>query len=119
MAPVAGRACQARRLVRMHPLRLLLDLLSVLLVESGAVLGPRGAAPSLSLARGFARRGKRRAPRSSRGSLPALSLPHHHELRHCLPEGLEPLAGHRRDQADDGEADALVGVTSADKEPGT
>ena len=46
----------------------------------------------------------RRAARPARGPVPALSLPHHHELRQGLPEGPQPRQGHRADQADDGRA---------------
>ena len=46
----------------------------------------------------FARRGDRRAARRSRRPVPALSLPHHHELRQGLPEASQPGQGHRRDQ---------------------
>ena len=48
-----------------------------------------------------------RAPGQSRGSLPALSLPHHHELRQGLPQGPVAGQGHRRDQEDDGGAPHL------------
>ena len=41
MAPVEGRPREARRALRVHPVRLLLDLVSELLVESGAVSGAR------------------------------------------------------------------------------
>ena len=50
------------------------------------------------------RRRHRRAPRRPRGSVPALSLPHHHELHADLPEGPESGQGDRRDQ----EADAAA-----------
>ncbi len=45
-------------------------------------------------------------------SVPAVSLPHHHELRPDLPEGIEPGPGHRRDQADDGQAQDLNAMRS-------
>ena len=54
------------------------------------------------------RRGDRRAARQSRGPVPALSLPHHHELRQGLPEGPQPRQGDRRDQAEDGRAAGVV-----------
>ncbi len=44
----------------------------------------------------------RRPPRQSGRPLPALPLPHHHELRAGLPEGSQPRQGHRRNQEDDG-----------------
>jgi succinate dehydrogenase / fumarate reductase iron-sulfur subunit len=40
--------------------------------------------------------------RRPRGSLPALSLPHHHELRQGLPKEPQPRQGDRRDQGHDG-----------------
>ena len=54
------------------------------------------------------RRGDRRAARQSRGSVPALSLPHDHELHADLPEGPQPGQGDRRDQEDDGRAAGLA-----------
>ena len=54
------------------------------------------------------RRGQGRAARQSRGPVPPLSLPHHHELRPDLPEGPEPGQGDRRDQEDDGGAAGLA-----------
>src|SRR5436190_22408927 len=86
----------------MHPVRLLLDLMPELLVEWRALSRPGDAAAGLSLADRFPRRGYRRAARQSRGSVPALSLPHHHELRADLPQGPEPGQGDRRDQENDG-----------------
>ena len=43
-----------------------------------------------------------RAARRAGGPVPALSLPHHHELHPYLPKAPEPGQGHRRDQEDDG-----------------
>ena len=51
-----------------------------------------------------------RAARQSRRSVPALSLPHDHELRQGLPEGSEPGQGHRRHQEDDDRAARLSGA---------
>ena len=48
--------------------------------------------------------GDGRAPRQSRGSVPALSLPHDHELHPGMPEGPQSGEGDRRDQEDDGRA---------------
>ena len=79
-----------------------------LLVEFRALSRPRGAAAILSLADRQPRREHRRAAGQSRRSVPALSLPHHHELRADLPEGPEPRAGDRRDQADAGEAQRVA-----------
>ena len=76
----------------------LLDLLPELLVERRPLSRPGGAAAGLSLADRFARRGERRAARQSRGPVPALSLPHDHELRQDLPEGPQPGQGDREHQ---------------------
>ena len=92
------RARPAGRPVGVHPVRLLLDRLPVLLVEQRALPRARGAPAGLSLARRFARRAGRRAPRCARGPVPALSLPHHHELHQHLPQGPEPGQGDRRHQ---------------------
>ena len=50
---------------------------------------------------------QRRAARSARGSVPTVSLPHHHELHRGLPEGSESGQGDRRNQADAGAAAPL------------
>ena len=99
---------EARRALRVHPVRLLLDLVPELLVERRPLSRPGRAAAGLSLDRRQPRRGDRRAARRSRGPVPALPLPHHHELRQGLPEGPEPGQGDRRDQEDDGRAAGLA-----------
>ena len=91
-AAVARRPREARRALRVHPVRLLLDQLPELLVEQRQVPRPRDPAPGLSLARRQPRRDDRRAARRARGSVPPLSLPHDHELRQRLPQGPEPGA---------------------------
>ena len=48
-----------------------------------------------------------RAARQCRRSVPALSLPHDHELRQGLPEGAQSGEGHRRDQGYDDRAATL------------
>jgi hypothetical protein len=69
-----------------------------LLVEQRPLPRPRDPAAGLSLARRQPRRGDRRAARQARGPVPALPLPHDHELRQRLPEGPQPGQGDRRDQ---------------------
>src|ERR1700722_11238839 len=91
----------------MHSLRLLLGLMPQLLVEFGTLSGTGGAAAILSLAGGQPRRGDRRSVGWIGRPVPALSLPHHHELLPSLPERPEPGACHRGNQADDGEAEVL------------
>ena len=79
-----------------------------LLVERRALSRPGDPAAGLSLAGRQPRRGQGRAARQSRGSVPALSLPHHHELHQDLPEEPQPGQGDRRDQEADGRADDLT-----------
>ncbi len=78
-----------------------------LLVERRALSWAGGTAAGLSLADRQPRRSDRRAARQSRGPVPALPLPHDHELRADLPEGPQPGQGDRRDQGDDGRAAGL------------
>ena len=61
-----------------------------LLVEPRQVRRPGRAAAGLSLHRRQPRPGDRRAARQPRGPVPAVPLPHDHELRRRLPEGAEP-----------------------------
>ena len=102
MAADAGGPREARRPIRVHPVRLLHHLLPQLLVERREVPRPRRPAAGLPLAGRQPRRGHRRAAGRPGGSLQALPLPHHHELRPGLPQGAEPGQGDRRDQEDDG-----------------
>ena len=112
MAADARGPRQARRPLRVHPVRLLLDLVPELLVERRALSRPGGAAAGLSLADRLPRRGDRRAARRSRGPVPALPLPHDHELRQDLPEGPQPGQGDRPDQGHDERAAAVTGAPS-------
>ena len=89
---------QARRAVGVHPVLLLLDRLPELLVEQRALSRAGGAVAGLSLDRRQPRRDDRRAARRARRPVPALPLPHDHELHPNLPEKPEPGQGHRRDQ---------------------
>ena len=102
------RPAEARRPLRVHPVRLLLDLVPELLVERGALSRAGGAAAGVPLDLRLARRGDRRAARRPRRPVPALPLPHHHELRQGLPEASQPGQGHRRDQAPDGRAAGVI-----------
>ena len=91
----------ARRPLRVHPVRLLLDELPVVLVESRQVRRARGAACRLPLHRGYSGSGDQRAARRSRRSVSPVPLPFDHELRRCLPEGPQSDPGHRQDQGCD------------------
>src|SRR5690349_11748975 len=86
----------------MHPVRLLLDFVPELLVERRPLSRPGHPAAGLSLADRQPRRGDGRTARQPRRPVPALSLPHHHELRADLPEGAQSRQGDRRNQEDDG-----------------
>jgi hypothetical protein len=99
---VAGGPRGTQRSLRVHPLCMLLDGLSVVLVEPGQVRRPGRLAGGLPLHRRHARPGDQRASRQPRRSLSPVPLPHHHELRRCLSEGPEPDQGDRQDQGDDG-----------------
>lgn len=69
--------------------RLLLHLMSQLLVEQRPLPWACRATPVLSLVGGHARRDGWRAFGQSRGSVPTLSLPYHHELRPGMSEGTQ------------------------------
>ncbi len=108
---------QARRAVGMHPVLLLLDRVPVLLVERRALSRPGGAAAGLSLAGRQPRREDRRAARRARRPVPALSLPHDHELHPDLPEEPEPGQGDRRNQEDAGAAAVGAGDAPGQRGP--
>ena len=101
---------EARRALRVHPVRLLLDRLPVLLVERRPLSRPRHPASGRPLGRGQPRRADRRAARRPRGPVPPLPLPHHPELHQGLPQRAEPGGGHRLAQAQDGRARRVGGA---------
>ena len=78
--------------------------------NSDRYLGPGGAAAGQPLDRRQPRRGDRRTARQSRRPVPALPLPHHHELHQGLPEGPQSGQGNRRDQEKDGRTAGVAGV---------
>ena len=80
VASVGGGPREARRPLRMHPLRLLHDLLPKLLVERREVPRTGDVAAGPPLAGRQPRRGDRRAPGRAGRPLQAVPLPHHHEL---------------------------------------
>src|SRR6201996_6242988 len=84
-----------------------------LLVEQRTLPRPRCAVAGDALGQRLPRRGYRRAARQSRGPVPALSLPHHHELRQGVPEGPQPVGSDRRAQAQAGRAAGLSRAMSA------
>ena len=95
---VAGRARRARRPVRVHPVRLLLDLVPVVLVEPGQVRRPGRPAAGLPLHRRLARRSHQRAPGQPGRPVPPVPLPLDHELHGRVPEGPESEQGDWQDQ---------------------
>jgi succinate dehydrogenase / fumarate reductase iron-sulfur subunit len=72
------------------------------LVEPGQIRWPGRLAASVPLHRGQPRPCHRRAAGQPGRPVPAVPLPHHHELRRCLPQGTQPDQGHRQDQGIDG-----------------
>src|SRR5215210_8176755 len=92
----------------MHSLRLLLDRMPELLVEQRTLSWPGRIAAGDPMDQGQPRRGHRGAARQSGRSIPALSLPHHSELRQSLPEEPQSRRGHCRTEAEDGGAPNLT-----------
>ena len=86
-----------------------LDELPELLVERPTLSGPRDPFAGLSLDRRQPRRGNRRTPRRPRGSVPALPLPHDHELHEYLSQEPQPGEGDRRNQEGDGRTPHVTG----------
>ena len=76
-------------------------------------VGPGGAAAGLPFHRGQPRHGDQRAPRQPRGPVPALPLPHDHELRGRVPEGAQSLDRDRQDPLAARQAGALGMVRGA------
>jgi hypothetical protein len=70
--------------------RVLFNGLPVVLVESGQVCRTGWPVAGVPVHRGFAQHGHAGETGQSRGSLPALSLPHDPELNRHLPENLNP-----------------------------
>ena len=99
---------QARRALRVHPVRLLLDRLPVLLVERRPLSRPGRPLAGRSLGRGQPRRAHRRAARRARRSLQALSLPHYPQLHQGLPQGAQPGGSHRLAEASNGGARRVI-----------
>ena len=66
------------------------------------------ASACLPLDHRLARRGHGRAAGCAGGPVQAVPLPHDHELRQDLPQGVEPGQGDCRDQEDDGRAGGLI-----------
>src|SRR5574340_323588 len=83
---------------------MLLDGMPLVLVEPGQVRRPGRAAAGVPLPRRLARPGDQRTARRSGRPIPVIPLPYHHELRRCVPEGVEPDRGDRQHQGYDGQA---------------
>src|SRR5262249_39829174 len=101
---VTAGARAARWPLGVHPVLLLLDFVSELLVEPGSLSRPVNSIAVLPLARRQPRPAHRRTPRPPGGPVPALPLPHDHELHQRLPERTQPGARDRQYQANDGRA---------------
>ena len=111
MAAKSPGSRQARRHVRMHPVRLLFDLLPQLLVEFGPLSGTCGAAAGQPLGPGQSRRSDGKTSRQSRRPVSALSLPQHHELLKGVSEGIKPGKRNCEDQKIAGRPTALISRT--------
>ena len=73
-------------------------------------VGPAGLLAGVPFHRRQPRPGHQRTPGQSRRSLPPVPMPHHHELRRCVPEGSESDQGDRQDQGADGQAGGVIAV---------
>src|SRR3954447_15203644 len=79
-----------------------------LLVEQRTLSRPGRIAAGDPVDQGQPRRGHGRTARQSGGSVPALPLPHHHELRQSLSQEPQSRRGDRRAEAEDGRAPDLA-----------
>ena len=106
---------RAERALRVHLVRLLLDILPVVLVEPRQVRRSGRPPAGLPLHRRYARPGDLRAARQPRGSVPPVPLSHDHELRRCVPKGPQPDAGYQQDQGAYGEARRLMDAVARNR----
>src|ERR1700761_529630 len=102
-----GRTAEAGRAVRGHPVRVLLDLVPLVLVERGGVPGPRHPPAVVSVAGRLPRRAQGQPQGGPRQLDEPLPLPHHPQLHPDLPQGPEPGPGDCRDQEGDGLRDLI------------
>lgn len=97
-----GGPQEAGRPVRVHPLRVLLDVVPVVLVELGGVPGPRHPAAVVPVAGRLARREDGPAQGRPQQLDEPVPLPHHPQLHPHMPQGPQPRPGDRPDQEGDG-----------------
>jgi succinate dehydrogenase / fumarate reductase iron-sulfur subunit len=76
----------------MHSLRVLLHVVPSFWWNPDKFVGPAGTVWAYRFIADSRDLAIAEADRQSRGSLPAVPLPHDHELRRCLSEGLNPTA---------------------------
>src|SRR4051812_2021969 len=81
---------------------MLLDFVSVVLVEPGQVCRSGRFAAGVPIYCGQPRSSHRRTSRQPGRSISFVPLPFDHELRGCLPERIESKQGNRQDQRADG-----------------
>jgi hypothetical protein len=86
----------------MYPVCLLLDLLPIILVESGGIPRSRCPPPILPLDRRLTRRKDGRAPGRPEQQYELVPMPHHSQLLKNLPQGTEPRVGYCRNQEEHG-----------------
>ncbi len=97
-----GGPQEARRPLRVHPVRLLLDLVPLVLVELGGVPRPRHPAPVVPLAGRLPRREDGPAQGRPQQLDEPVPLPHHSQLHPDVPQGPQPRPGDCPDQEVDG-----------------
>ncbi len=103
---------EARRPLRVHPVRLLLDILPKLLVEFGSLSRPA----ALLQANRWINDSRDEATGERLDNLEDpfrfVPLPHHHELHQGLPEGPQSGEVDRRDQEEDGRAAGVIAAVN-------
>lgn len=98
---------KAGRSVRVHSLRLLLNIVPLLLVERRGVPWTRDPAPVLQMVDRLPRREEVRAKGGSGQLHELVPLPHDSQLHEDLPQGSQPRSCHCRDQEGDGDIEGL------------
>ncbi|KAF5328277.1 hypothetical protein D9611_014762 [Ephemerocybe angulata] len=90
--PVARGPQEARRALRVHPLRVLLDVVPVVLVEPGRVPRPRRPHAGVPLDRRLARHPRPGAQGEDAERYEHVSVPYDLQLLAYVPKGLNPAA---------------------------
>ena len=86
----------------MHPVRMLLDLMPVVLVELGGISWTGSAFAVIPVDRRFAGSANGAEEAAVREQHGAVSLPHHSQLFEDMSKGSQSCKGHCRDQEEHG-----------------